>query len=652
MKTLKPFLLLLVISFFAFSVVNAEVKLPRIFSSNMVLQQGIEIPVWGWANKGEQITVTLNKNSVRTKTDSNGKWMVKLPVQQYGGPHTLTVKGKNTIVFDNILIGEVWVCSGQSNMEWRVVQSANAENEIASANFPKIRLFTVPKAVAQFPQDDISSGEWVECTPETVPNFSAVGYFFGRDIFKELNVPIGLIHTSWGGTVAETWSSAETISNDPDLKSKLAELQQMDLSKYQAEKMAQIKKILGGEIPDNDLGMENSIPVWSAVDFDDNNWKTLKTPMYWEPQGYMDIDGIAWYRKEIQLTEQQTNTNAILHLGKIDDSDITFMNGIEIGKTEGLYDKGRIYTIDRKYLNPGKNMIVVRVNDTGGNGGIWGNPEDQFLAIGSEKVDISGDWKFKISKATVSSVNVGPNSYPTLLFNGMVNPILPYGIKGAIWYQGESNADRAKQYQRVFPDMIKDWRTHWKQGDFPFLFVSLANFNPPVETPAESNWAELREAQTKTLSLPNTGMALAIDIGEANDIHPKNKQDVGKRLALNALKIAYKKDIVYSGPMYKSVEFKEGKAFITFSETGSGLKAKDKYGYLKGFTIAGADKKFHWAKAEIVDNNTVVVYSDKITDPKSVRYGWANNPDDVNLYNIEGLPANPFRTDDWPRITQ
>ncbi|HSO86008.1 MAG TPA: sialate O-acetylesterase [Draconibacterium sp.] len=651
MRTLKASIILTVIALFFFNLTNAEVKLPRIFSSNMVLQKGIEIPVWGWADKGEQITVNFNKKSVRTKTDSNGKWMVKLPVQEYGGPHTLTVKGKNTMVFDNILIGEVWVCSGQSNMEWRVAQSNNAESEIATANFPKIRLFTVPKAVAQFPQDDITSGEWVECSPETVPDFSAVGYFFGRDIFKELNVPIGLIHTSWGGTVAETWSSSETISKDPDLKGKLTELQQLDFNKFREEKMAQIKKLLGSEIPDKDLGMENGQPIWSAVDFNDGNWKTIKTPMYWEQQGYMDIDGIAWYRKEIQLTEQETNTNATLHLGKIDDSDITFINGIEIGKTEA-YDKDRVYTIDKKYLKPGKNMIVVRVNDTGGNGGIWGDPENQFLAIGSEKVDISGDWKFKISKATVGSVNVGPNSYPTLLFNGMINPILPYGIKGAIWYQGESNAGRAKQYQRIFPEMIMDWRTHWGLGDFPFLFVSLANFNPSSETPGESDWAELRESQTKTLSLPNTGMALAIDIGEANDIHPKNKQDVGKRLALNALKVAYKKDIVYSGPMYKSVEFKDGKAFITFSETGSGLKAKDKYGYLKGFTIAGSDKKFQWAKAEIVDNKTVVVYTENIRDPKSVRYGWANNPDDVNLYNIEGLPANPFRTDDWPGITR
>ena len=651
MKSIKVIFLTCLFAVFVFSNTQAEVKLPRIFSSNMVLQQGIENPVWGWADKGEQITVTFNNKSVRTKTNKEGKWSVKLPAQEYGGPHTLTVKGKNTLVFDNILIGEVWVCSGQSNMEFQVAQSINAENEIAAANFPKIRLFAVPKTVAQFPNDNISSGEWEECSPETVSDFSAVGYFFGRDIFQELNVPIGLIHTSWGGTVAETWSSAETISKDPDLKGNLAELQQMDLSKYKEEKMAQIKKILGGEVSDKDAGMENGKAIWAATDFNDINWKTIKTPIYWEQQGYTDIDGIGWYRKEIILNEVQSSANATLNLGKIDDADVTFVNGIEIGKTNG-YDKDRIYTIDSKILKPGKNIIAVRVDDTGGNGGIYGDPKEQYLAIGKEKLDISGDWKFKISKASVGTLNMGPNSYPTLLFNGMINPILPYGIKGAIWYQGESNANRAKQYQRVFPDMIKDWRTHWNLGDFPFLFVSLANFNPPVETPAESNWAELREAQTKTLSLPNTGMAMAIDIGEAMDIHPKNKLDVGKRLALNALKIAYNKDIVYSGPMYKSVEFKAGKAFITFSETGSGLKAKDKYRYLKGFTIAGADKRFKWAKAEIIDNKTVVVYSDEINDPKSVRYGWANNPDDVNLYNIEGLPANPFRTDDWPGITK
>jgi sialate O-acetylesterase len=506
--------------------------------------------------------------------------------------------------------------------------------------------------VAQFPKDDISEGEWVECSPETVAGFSAIGYFFGRDLHQELNVPIGLIHTSWGGTVAETWISPNTMSNDPDFREKLVELQQMDLESYRKARLSQVKELLGGEIPTEDKGMVDGEPVWAGLDYSDGHWRSIKTPMYWENQGYIDIDGIGWYRKEIQLNEDHTNTNITLHLGKVDDSDITFINGIEIGRTENKYDEDRIYTIDKKYLNPGNNMIVVRVQDTGGNGGIWGDPKNQFLAIGNEKMDISGDWKFRISKAEVGSINVGPNSYPTLLFNAMINPLIPYGIKGAIWYQGESNAGRAKQYQRIFPALINDWRNHWQQGGFPFLFVSLANFMEPPKEPGESDWAELREAQTKTLSLPNTGMALAIDIGEADDIHPRNKQDVAKRLALNAFKMAYEKNVVHSGPMYDSVEFKDGKAYISFSETGSGLEVKDRYGYLKGFTVAGPDRKFHWAKAELVDNKTVVVYSEEISNPVSVRYGWANNPDDVNLYNKEGLPANPFRTDDWPGITK
>ncbi|SHE44606.1 sialate O-acetylesterase [Mariniphaga anaerophila] len=641
---------------FLFAGVNfnaeADVKLPRIFSSNMVLQQGIDIPFWGWADRGERIEITFAGNTVRTRADAEGKWKLELPEQDYGGPYKVIIKGKNTIELDNVMVGEVWICSGQSNMEWRVEQSNNAEEEVAAVEYPEIRLFTVPKAVSQFPGDDISDGAWEQCTPETVGGFSAVGYFFGRDLYQELQVPVGLIHTSWGGTVAETWISPNSIADDPDFSAKMIELQQMNMESYRQARLDKVKALLGGEIPTQDLGMVDGKPVWAAIDFDDSDWQSIKAPMYWEYQGYVDIDGIGWYRKEVQLDEEATQTELMLHLGKVDDSDITFFNGIEIGRTENKYDENRVYTIDKKYLKTGKNVIAVRVDDTGGNGGIWGDPENQLLVSENEKIVISGDWKFRISKADVSSVNLGPNSYPTLLFNAMINPIVPYGIKGAIWYQGESNADRAKQYQRIFPALITDWRNHWQLGDFPFLFVSLANFTQPPLLPGESDWAELREAQTKTLALPNTGMALAIDIGEADDIHPRNKQDVGKRLALNAFKVAYGKDIVYSGPMYKSVEFTNGKAYVSFAETGSGLEAKDKYGYLKGFSVAGADRVFHWAKAEIVDDKTVVVYSEAVSNPVAVRYGWANNPDDVNLYNREQLPANPFRTDDWPGITK
>lgn len=622
----------------------ADVTLPRIFSSNMVLQQGTEIPVWGWANQGERVTVTLNKSTVSARAGRDGKWKVKLPRFDYGGPYTMTVSGRNKIVFDNVMIGEVWIASGQSNMEWQLSQSKNAEEEIAAAEYPNIRLFQVPRTVAQLPQDDISSGEWKACTPENVTGFSAVAYFFGRELHQKLNVPIGLIHSSWGGTVAETWISTETIENDPDFAEPLKNLRSMDMETYEQEQRERVKQLFGGKIPTEDKGLVNGQPVWSAIDLDDGSWKSLVVPKYWEEQGYAQIDGVAWYRKEIKLTEEQSKSTATLHLGKVDDSDITWINGIEVGKTEGFYDKDRIYTIDAKYLRPGPNMLVVRVHDTGGNGGIWGDPKNQFLAIGSEKVDISGDWNFRISKATISSVNVGPNSYPTLLFNGMINPIVPYGIKGAIWYQGESNATRAKQYQRIFPALINDWRKHWNQGDFPFLFVQLANYMKAPEIPGESAWAELREAQTMTLSLPNTGMAVAIDIGEANDIHPRNKQDVGLRLSLNALKIAYGKDVVNSGPMFSSVEFKDDKAVVTFDHVGEGLVANDRYGYVKGFTLAGPDGKHKWAKAHIVSNNQLEIWSEVVSNPIEVRYGWADNPDDVNLYNSEGLPAIPFRS--------
>ncbi|HKL33474.1 MAG TPA: hypothetical protein VJ919_13115, partial [Tangfeifania sp.] len=326
MKAVKTNILLLFLIIF-YANAEADVKLPKIFSSNMVLQQGIEIPVWGRAAQGEEINVTFNGETVRAVANEDGKWMVKIPSQKYGGPFTLTVNGENEIVFENVMVGEVWIASGQSNMQWSVAQSKNAKTEIAAANYPNIRLFSVPRKVAQFPQDDIESGEWLECSPETVPGFSAVAYFFGREINDKLDVPVGLIHSSWGGTVAETWISPETIAEDPDFREKMVELQQLNLDNYREQKLEQIRKMLGGELPDGEVDSINGKPAWSAVNYNDGDWKTISTPKYWEAQGYMDIDGVAWYRKEIELSENQTQDDLTLHLGKIDDEDITFING-------------------------------------------------------------------------------------------------------------------------------------------------------------------------------------------------------------------------------------------------------------------------------------------------------------------------------------
>ena len=400
-----------------------------------------------------------------------------------------------------------------------------------------------------------------------------------------------------------------------------------------------------------DEGIENDKYVWAATDY--SGWETMKIPGVWESAGLPGLDGVVWYQFSFTLPQEVANDVLTINLGPIDDDDITFLNGQEIGRTNG-YSENREYSISPEFLKEGENNLVIRVVDYGGGGGLWGNPEQLFIKSGKFKASLAGEWKYKVGFGDKDHKPVGsdPNSFPTLLFNGMINPLIPYGIKGAIWYQGESNAGRAYQYRRLFADMIKDWRMHWGQGDFPFLWVQLANFMAPLSEPKDQDWAELREAQTMTLSLPNTGMALAIDLGDEKDIHPRNKQDVGKRLALSAYKVAYNEDVVYSGPMYKDMSVTDSKVKITFSHTGSGLVVKNKYGYINGFSIAGTDKKFYWAKAELLDDNTVVLWSDRVQKPVAVRYAWANNPDDANLYNKEELPAVPFRTDDWDGITK
>lgn len=646
MKPIKSCLLIVLLSGVLCS--QANVKPARIFSSNMVLQKGIENTIWGWADKNESVSVSLNGKTVKTKAGKDGKWWAKLPAMEYGGPYTLSLKGKNTVELNNIMIGEVWVCSGQSNMEFQVNRAINADDEIAEANYPNIRLFTVEKKISKTPMSDLETGEWTVCSPQTVSNFSAVGYFFGRKLNQELNVAIGLINDSWGGTVAETWTSEETIKNDPDFKAKLDELQKYDFAQREVMLKEKVSQLLGGTFPKKDNGLELG---YQKENFDDSNWNTINSPGYWEKQGFIGLDGIAWMRKTFQLTKEQASAGVLVSIAKIDDADVCWVNGQEVGHSGYVGDERR-YKVPASTLHEGANVIALKVTDDRGDGGIWGKPEDLYVKTKDATISLVGPWKFKFTEVFKFNVDVNPNDYPTLLFNGMINPIVPLGIRGAIWYQGESNADRAKQYQRVFPNLITDWRNHWKEGDFPFYFVQLANYMAPSDQPAQSTWAELREAQTMTLKVPNTGMASAIDIGEAKDIHPKNKQDVGKRLALNALKITYGKELEYTGPTYESMKVEGSKAIISFSHSAEGLKVKNKYGYVNGFAVAGADQVFHWAKATVTGKNTVVISSDEVKTPVAVRYGWAYNPDDLNLYNSADLPANPFRTDTWEGITK
>ncbi|MEJ7645151.1 MAG: sialate O-acetylesterase [Chryseolinea sp.] len=644
MKRRMLFLLAISITCFGYGAIT----LPKLISDNMIIQRNKPITIWGWANPSEKITVQFKNQSKKTTTDKNGKWKVTLAPEPAGGPFQLIVNGKNTITLNNILVGEVWVCSGQSNMEWTVRNSNNAEREMKDGNFPQIRQFLVPKTVASTPREDLSSGDWTSCSPETVGDFTAVGYFFARELYNELKIPIGLINTSWGGTHSETWTSRDAFEQSHEFKEMISSMPSVDLNELFKKRSAQQMQSL------NKLSITlpaKGVEQWKEAAFNDSQWKSMTLPGIWEQQGLPDFDGMVWYRKSITLDDRAVGKEATLELGMIDDSDETFVNGKSIGTTKSKYNEKRIYAIPRDVLRSGVNVIAVRVDDTGGGGGFHGEPSDMQLSIAGEKNHaLAGPWSFMV-EAISTNVSVDPNSYPTLLFNAMINPIINGGIAGVLWYQGETNAGRAYQYRSAFPLMIQDWRKHWKQGDFPFYFVQLASFNADNGTSEKgSTWAELREAQTMTLKLPRTGMAVTTDIGEANDIHPRNKQDVGKRLAAIALANDYGKKNVFSGPTYKTMKVDGNTLRISFSSTGQGLLVRDKYGYLKGFEVAGADKKFYFAKASI-EGDEVIISSEQVASPVAVRFAWADNPDDANLFNKEGFPAIPFRTDDWKGIT-
>ncbi|ADB37131.1 sialate O-acetylesterase [Spirosoma linguale] len=625
----------------------ADVRLPNVFGSHMVLQRRKPVPVWGWADAGEKVTVTIASQTKTTKAGKDGKWRIALDPMEAGGPYQLLVKGKkNTVSFDDVLTGEVWICSGQSNMEWPLAAAANAKTEIPLANYPNIRQLLVKKDLSLTPKENIE-GSWSVCTPATAPQFTAVGYFFAKQLQKELNVPIGLINTSWGGTHSETWTSREAMNQHDELKLVAGKLPATDeevIKSGAARTQALLKTQQGG------LPTATEEQTWASATLNDSDWKTMNMPGDWEWGGLPTLDGVVWFRQEITIPEGSKLQKVTLHMDSVDDNDSTFVNGQLVGSTKG---RGvRAYILPEGLLKPGRNVVAVRVTDTGGSGGLMGEPQKLNLSGDGLMIPLAGQWKYRVANVFASSYKPGPNTYATQLFNAMLNPLIPYAIQGTIWYQGESNAGRAYQYRKTFPLMIQDWRQHWGY-DFPFLFVQLASFNAANgDSRRGSGWAELREAQTMTLQLPNTGMAVTSDIGERLDIHPKNKLDVGNRLAAEAMRVAYAKAGDASrGPMFDKMTVDGNRAVLTFRSVGSGLIAKDKYGYLKGFEVAGADQKFYYAKAEI-QGNSVVVHADSVTAPVAVRYGWADDNGDVNLYNQENFPAVPFRTDTWKGITE
>lgn len=618
--------------------------LSPVFTDHMVLQRDQKDAVWGWAKPGDKVSVSLAGQSAEAVAGADGKWQVMLPPLPAGGPHTMTVTGPEKVTLNDILIGDVWICSGQSNMEWVVANSNDAQAEIAAANHPQIRSITLPHVTAAQPQTTFTSDGWQVCSPQTVGGFTAVGYYFGRKLHEELKVPVGLIHTSWGGTIAEAWASKEGLEPIGDFNAAMAALE--------AQAGAAGADPQADWFAKHDAGMKEG---WSGEAFNDAAWTTIEQPLQWTGSPVAELanlDGVVWFRRPIALSQDFLGKGAVLQLGAIDDDDTVWFNGRQVGSGEG-WNKARSYKIPADLIKLGKNVIAIRVVDHSGGGGMVGPADQMKLAFDTAFLPLRGKWRYKVgadfAKNPPFPRRAGGNpNVPTVLYNAMVSPLLPYGIKGAIWYQGESNAGRAQQYRKVLPALIGDWRKRFGQGDFPFYIVQLANFTPRRTEPGESDWAELREAQAMTgKNVPNSGIAVTIDIGDAADIHPRNKQDVGKRLALQALKKTYGKDLVAAGPEFKSATVEGGAIRLGFDSVGGGLVAKD--GALKGFAIAGEDKKFVWAEAKI-DGETVVVSSPQVAKPVAVRYGWENNPD-ATLFNKEGLPAGPFRSDDWPGVT-
>ncbi len=627
----------------------AQITLPKVFGDNMVLQRGITIPVWGKASPGALVVATLGKATIKAKTDMEGKWIVHFPKLKAGGPYNLKIsesgKPEFAITLKEILIGDVWLASGQSNMEWQVQQAKDAPNEIAKADFPQIRFLQVEHDIKFTPQSGFSAGKWKRCDTSNIKQFSAVAYYFARKIHQEQNVPIGIIQSTWGGTPVQAWTSREMQLASPVTRAKTLANDTLTQNNIVKDSLDMIR--FWDVVYHPQSNWDKTVPL---PEYDDAGWTVVEMPRLIKDFGIGKYEGMMWLRKKIMLPPSFAGKTLVLNIGHPEMNYSLYFNGVEICKTIWNSNPKHSYTIPASLVKNGENSIAIRMAMLWGGGGLDPSAVNAYyITDGDSKVSLAGKWLYnKNIEPTMPQIHNYQN-YPATLFNAMINPLIPFGVRGVIWYQGEANDSAAYRYRELFPMLINDWRQRWHQGNLPFLYVQLANFKKENPLPSESEWAELRESQTLTLSQPNTGMACIIDVGDANSIHPINKQEVGRRLALIAEKDVYGENIIASGPMYKNFVVKRKEIIINFTDTGSMLTTRDAAS-LKGFAIAGDDRKFYWAQARI-DGNKVIVSSDKVNVPVAVRYAWADNPV-CNLANTQGLPAVPFRTDTWKVITE
>jgi len=629
-------ILILFVGSLCISFLNAKIKLPTLVSDGMVLQRNQKLNIWGKADANEKVEVKFLNKNYKTSADQNGNWKIILPEQKAGGPYTMTI---NEITLKDIMIGEVWLASGQSNMELPMRRLTPLyANEIKNADNQNIRFFTVPqKYNFKSPQTELDGGKWEATNPQTILNFSGVAYFFAKDVSEKEKVAVGIIHSSLGGSPIQAWMDENSLKKYPEYLDEAKKWQNDDLIKSTESNEQALSKAWYAELDQSDLGLNEH---WEKFDLNDSDWKTMQIPGSWEDKEGA-FDGSIWFRKEIILTKNQAGKPAFLNLGRIKDADVTYINGTKVGNVTYEYPP-RWYDIPAGVLKEGKNVIAVRISNGSGKGQFIAD-KPYYLEIDGQKIDLKSEWKYKIG-AKVDRMAPGQTFIrwkPTGLYNAMINPLINYNIKGALWYQGESNTGKPKEYGDLLTTMITDWRSKWNNKGMPFFIVQLANFMEPKSEPIESNWAELREQQRQiSLKVPNTGLAVIIDIGEWNDIHPLNKKTVGDRLALQAMKIAYDKNVISDGPVYQSMKIEGNKIILSFKNGSDDFAPISK---LKGFAIKNSDGKWVWATAKI-EGKQLVVWNDSVKNPVAVRYDWADNPDG-NLKNKTGLPASPFTTE-------
>lgn len=617
----------------------AELQLPLLFADGAVLQRDVPLRVWGWATPGARIQVRLDGAAATAVAAADGRWQAQLPAHAAGGPYVLEVQGDGARRrIGDVLVGDVWLASGQSNMEWPLAQARDGAREVAAANDPQLRHFKVPKSWSPQPQRQLAGGEWKAATPQDAGAFSAVGYFFARELRRSTGVPIGIIDSSWGGSAIEAWMEAAALGMDAaQTEHSIAALQAKDAQTLSAvrQRIARWPAVADGA------------EQWRAADLDDSDWDRIAVDRNWEASGYDGMDGIAWYRSAFTLSAEEAKAGIALGVGQVDDSDITYVNGQAVGHTEQRWNLPRVYRVPAAALHAGVNRIAVQVTDLSGGGGLHGDDSERFVQLGDGTKRPLREWKFRPAKVSVT-LDDGRNQQPTLLYNRMIHPLQPFPLKGVIWYQGESNAYEggALRYREQFATLIRSWREERAQPQLPFLWVQLANFQAGSDKGDLSPWAQLRESQSRTLALPATAQAVTIDIGTAGDIHPTNKQDVGHRLALAARHVAYGERLVYSAPVFAQAEFGGHAVALRFDPMGSALAVRGGAAALRGFSVAGGDRRFHPAQARI-DGDRVVVESAEVAQPQAVRYAWSENPAEANLVNREQLPVSPFRTDTW-----